>query len=135
MSESPSVESRANDQLASDFFAAIERADIDALEGLYSPDVGVWINATGRTQGREASLRLLRVFTSRVKELRYDIESREFFRGGFVQRHVLRGKLASGEVLAVPVCLVVHVLDGRIERLYEYLDAAAIAPVFAEPSR
>ncbi len=135
MSESDGIETRANDLLASKFFAAIERADIDALEELYSPEVGVWINATGRTQGRSASLRLLRVFTARVKELRYDIESREFFPGGFVQRHVLTGKLASGEVLAVPVCLVVHVLDGRIDRLYEYLDAAAIAPVFAEPSR
>ena len=126
---------RANDQLASDFFAAIERADIDALEQLYSPEVRVWINVTGQVQGREDSLRLIRALTRRVRELRYDVASREFFPGGLVQRHVLRGELASGEKLAVPVCLVIHAQDGRIDELFEYLDAEAIAPVFAEPSQ
>jgi ketosteroid isomerase-like protein len=57
--------------------------------------------------------------------------ARDFFPGGFVQRHVLHGKLASGELVAAPVCLVVHVADGRIERLYEYLDPAAVRGVFA----
>ena len=56
--------------------------------------------------------------------------AREFFPGGFVQRHVLHGKTASGETLAAPVCLVVHVEDGAIRRLFEYLDPAAVRAAF-----
>ncbi len=119
------------EKVANEFFGAIERADIDAVEALYAPDVEVWINVTGRSQGRAQSVKLLRSFTSRIHNLAYDVEQREPIHGGFVQRHVLRGELASGEKLAVPVCLVVYVEDGRITRLYEYLDSVAIAPIFA----
>lgn len=131
MSELAESGFEAVERVANAFFAAIERADIDAIEELYAPDVEVWINVTGRSQGRAESLALLRAFTSRVRNLAYDIELREPISGGFVQRHVLRGELASGEALAVPVCLVVQVEDGRITRLHEYLDSVAIAPVFA----
>ena len=64
--------------------------------------------------------------------MRYEIQARDFFPGGFVQRHVVHGSLRSGEKLALPVCLVIHVEDDRIARLYEYLDGAAVAPAFAD---
>ena len=71
------------------------------------------------------------LFTRKVKGLHYEIKSREFFPGGFVQRSRVTGKLASGEALTVPLCLVIYVEDGRIVRLYEYLDPAPIMPVLA----
>ena len=117
--------------IAAEFFAAIERGDLDAVRELYAPDVQVWHNVTGRTQTREENLRLLKFFTGRVAELRYEVLARDFFPGGFVQRHVLHGKLASGELVAASVCLVVHVANGRIERLFEYLDPAAVSGAFA----
>ena len=119
------------EKIASALFGAIERRDLDAVRELYSPDVQVWHNATGKTQTREENLKLLRFFTGRVSELRYEVLARDFFDGGFVQRHVLHGRLASGEVVAAPVCLVVHVAGGRIERLFEYLDFAAVRSAFA----
>jgi ketosteroid isomerase-like protein len=122
---------REIDQLASTFFAAIERADLDAIEACYADNVEVWINVNPRPQGREASVKLLRSFTKRVEGLRYEVEFREFFPGGFVQRHRIRGKTRSGEPLDVPVALVVHVENGCISRLFEYMDSEAIAPVFA----
>lgn len=118
-------------RIASEFFAAIARADLEAVREIYAPHAAIWHNVTGRTQTREENLKLLRHFTGRVAELRYEVLSREFFPGGFVQRHVLHGKLASGELIAAPVCLVVHVSGGRIERLYEYLDPAAVRAAFA----
>ena len=118
-------------QLASAFFAAIERRDLDAVRELYAPDVQVWHNVTSRTQTRAENLELLRFFTGRVSDLRYEVLARDFFEGGFVQRHVLHGKLASGELVAAPVCLVVYVSRGRIERLFEYLDFAAVRGAFA----
>jgi ketosteroid isomerase-like protein len=42
---------QAMDGLANRFFDGIERADIDALEQAYAPDVEYWINVTGQRQG------------------------------------------------------------------------------------
>lgn len=119
------------DTIASDFFAAIERADLAVIRDLYSPEVQIWHNVTGRSQTRDENLALLRYFTGRLSELRYEVLAREFFPGGFVQRHVLHGKLASGELIAAPVCLVVYISQGRIERLFEYLDPASVRGAFA----
>ena len=120
------------DAVASKLFAAIEKGDIDLVrDEVYHEDVEVWINASGRAQPRDDSLKLLRNFTGRVSELRYEVLARDFLADGFVQRHVLHCKTAAGEELSVPVCLVVHLKDGLIHRLYEYMDGAAIAPAFA----
>jgi ketosteroid isomerase-like protein len=117
--------------IASEFFAAIERGDLDAVRELYSPEAEIWHNVTNRSQTREENLALLRFFTGRVSERRYEVLSREFFQGGFVQRHILHGKLASGDLIAAPVCLVIHVSNGKIDRLFEYLDPATVRAAFA----
>jgi ketosteroid isomerase-like protein len=119
------------ESIASEFFAAIERGDLDAVREFYSPGVAVWHNLTNRSQTRDENLRLLKYFTGRVSERRYEVLAREFFPGGFVQRHILHGKLASGDLIAAPVCLVIHVSDGKIDRVFEYVDSAAIREIFA----
>ena len=119
------------DTIASKFFAAIERGDLAAVRDLYSPEVEVWHNVTGRSQTREENLALLGYFTGKVSELRYEVLARELFPGGFVQRHVLHGKLESGDLVAASVCLVVYISEGRIERLFEYLDRDSVRGVFA----
>jgi ketosteroid isomerase-like protein len=118
-------------RVASEFFAAIERGDIDAVRELYASQAEIWHNVTGRSQTRDENLALLKYFTGRVQELRYEVLARELFQGGFVQRHILHGKLESGDVVTAPVCLVVYVSRGKIERLFEYLDPAAVRSVFA----
>lgn len=72
----------------------------------------MWHNVTQGTQSRDENLRLLEHFTARVKDLRYEVLAREFSPGGFVQRHTLHARVASGEPIAVPVCIVIHVADG-----------------------
>jgi ketosteroid isomerase-like protein len=119
------------DAIASEFFAAIERGDLDAIREFYSPRVEVWHNLTNRSQTRDENLRLLKYFTGRVSERRYEVFAREFFPGGFVQRHILHGKLASGDLVAAPVCLIIHVSNGKIDRVFEYLDSAAIRGIFS----
>ena len=99
------------------------------VQGGREPSIAATNN--GKSQDRAASVALLKNFTGRIRNLRYDVQMREEIPVGFVQRHILRGQTASGAELAVPVCLVVHVEDGRIRKLYEYLDSAAIAPAFA----
>src|SRR5262245_16045478 len=117
--------------VASDLFAAIERGDLEAVRGLYAENVEIWHNVTGKTQTRDENLRLLKFFTGRVAERRYEVLGRDFFPGGFVQRHILHGKLASGELVAAPVCLIIHVSKGKIDRVFEYVDSAAIRGIFS----
>lgn len=125
------MDSAEIDALANDFFEAISGRDLARVSELYDPAVEVWHNVTQRVQTREENLKLLGRFTSSLSGLRYEVHSRDFFPGGFVQRHTLHGRTRSGETIAAPVCIVIHAVDGRIQRLFEYLDASAVAPAFA----
>ena len=120
------------DELANRLFDAIARADVDAVKQAYAPDVVYWMNAMPESLGLDALLNLVRVFHQKVKNLRYEVESREFFPGGFVQRCKIAGEAAvSGKSFAVPLCLIIYVNDGRIVRLYEYINAASLLPFLA----
>jgi ketosteroid isomerase-like protein len=117
--------------IATKFLGAIERGDLEAVRDFYAPDAAIWHNVTNHTQTRDENLKLLKYFTGRVAERRYEVLAREFFPGGFVQRHILHGKLASGELIAAPVCLIIYISRGKVERVFEYLDPAAVRGVFA----
>ena len=124
------------DQVASAFFAAVETGDLKTVHEIYAPSVGVWHNVTGKTQTRDENLRLLEFLTGQVTDLKYEILAREFFPGGFLQRHIVHGVVASGERIEASVCVVVYVSDGKIVKLFEYLDAKAVDPVFNQaPAR
>lgn len=71
----------AIDALATQFFAAIERGDLDAVRALYAPGAEIWHNVTNRIQTRVENLKLLRYFTGRVSARRYEVLSRDFFPG------------------------------------------------------
>jgi len=122
------------DDIATRFFAAIEADDLESVASIYAADVRVWHNVTQREQTREENLELLAAFAARVSNRRYEILARDVFKMGFVQRHVLHGDLADGRAIAIQVAIVIYVRNGCIERLYEYLDSEAIAPVFAAGS-
>ena len=117
--------------VANEFFAAISAKDLERVAALYDPQVEVWHNVSQRTQTREENLALLEQFTRSLSALRYEVHSRHYFDGGFVQRHTLHGTTHKGGVIAAPVCILVHLADGRIQRIYEYLDANAVAAAFA----
>ena len=126
--------SKATEQLLDEFFAAIQRGDIDTVAALYADDVEVWHNVTRSSLAKPASLELLRYWTRTVTNMRYRILERRTFDGGAVQRHEVHGT-AHGASLEVPVCIVFHVDGGRITRIFEYLDQAAVAAVFGDQPR
>ncbi len=113
-------------------FAAIERGDAATIEDLYDDGVEVWHNVTGRTMGKADNLALLGFWSGAVENLRYEVLERRAFAGGVVQRHVVHGT-AGGETLRAEVCIVIHVEDGRITRIFEYLDERHVAVVFRRP--
>lgn len=112
-------------------FDAIERADLQAVHDLYAEDVQVWNNVALQPMARAQSLKLLKLFIARTKGIRYEVLEVLPFPGGCVDRHVLRGSTLGGETFETHVCIVLHIRDGRIWRLYEYLDQASVGKVFS----
>jgi ketosteroid isomerase-like protein len=113
--------------LAKRFFDAIEKDDIDTVRGIYAPDAVIWHNNDGLSTTREENLKVLEGFIKAVPTRRYIDRRVGAFDGGFVQQHLLKGKLANGKELALACCIVCEVKDGRIVRLDEYFDSAALA--------
>ncbi len=65
---------------------------------------------------------------SNLRDLRYEEVRRQPTPSGFVQQHVLRATLPGGGAFELPACIVIDLDgDGRITRLDEYLDSAAVA--------
>ena len=118
-----------NSELLDRFFAAIERGDIDSVAAMYADDVEVWHNVTGAVMDKQANLDLLQYWHGHVAGLSYEILERQTYDGGASQRHVVHGE-ANGTSLAADVCIMFHIADGRISRIYEYLDPKAVAAVF-----
>ena len=119
-----------SDDLLDMLFAAIERGDIDAIDPLFADDIEVWHNTTNVALDKCGSLKLLSAWSKRVTEMHYEVLERRTYDGGAFQRHVIHGK-ANGTALQVPVCIVFHIAGDRITRIYEYLDGASVASVFA----
>jgi ketosteroid isomerase-like protein len=115
-----------NDELADRLIAAIERGDVDTVAALYADDAVIWHNFDGIEQARDVNLVVLAWMTRNVDKLRYEEIHRRHFDDGFVQQHVLRGTTKAGAELEVPCCLIVHVDDGHITRIDEYLDTAQL---------
>ena len=115
-------------QVADRLFKAIERGDVDAVRSIYSPDCKVWHNNDGLNQSADENLRVLKWVVDNVDERSYTEIRRQPTPTGFVQQHVMRGRLkSSGKQFALPACIVCIVDDGRITRLDEYLDSAHVA--------
>src|SRR3954469_21948007 len=121
------------DELLDAFFDAIVRGDLDRVGALYSDDVGVWHNVTGRTVDRDASVAILRFFVETVADRRYEIAERSHWPGGALQRHVVHGRAADGEPVTIPACVVFGLGDGRIRSIHEYVDSAHLGPMRPPP--
>lgn len=120
-----------HEAVAARFFAAIEAGDVAAIAAVYAPHAAIWHNTTRRAQSAAENVALLRHVVATVGPLRYEDVRRAATPTGFVQQHVLRCRVPGGPELTVPACIVCDVQDGRITRLDEYFDGAAVAPLLA----
>jgi uncharacterized protein len=115
-------------EIAERLFKAIERGDVDAIRNIYSPDCKIWHNHDGQTQSPDENLRVLKWVIDNIEQRAYTEIRRQPTPTGFVQQHVMRGRLkSSGKQFALPACIVCIVENGRITRLDEYLDSAHVA--------
>ncbi len=114
-------------KLAQDFFAAIERGDLEAVQAIYAPDAVIWHNTDNIAGSVADNLKTLADFIKFVPERRYTDQRLDVFDGGFTEQHLLKGKLRSGKEVSLAACIVCRVENGRITRLDEYFDSAALA--------
>lgn len=122
--------------VADRFFGAIEAGDVAAVRDSYAPDVVIWHGHTRQAQDRDANVATLTRFVAISRDRRYAERKLRVFADGFVQQHLLVATSTGGAVLELPAALICEVVDGRIARLEEYFDNAAViawsqAPDFA----
>ncbi len=114
--------------LAKRFFDCIERGDVDGLIACYAADAEIWHNTDGQVQGPEENRATLTGLVRYFADRFYDERRLDVFADGFVQQHVLRAtRVRDGAKVALAACIVCRVKDGRITRLDEYFDSAAVA--------
>ena len=115
-------------ETADRLFNAIERGDVGAIRDIYAPTAKIWHNNDGLTQTVDANLAVLGWVVANILELAYTEVRRNPTPTGFVQQHVMRGRLkSSGKEFRLPACIICEVEHGRITRLDEYLDSAHTA--------
>jgi ketosteroid isomerase-like protein len=114
-------------ELANQWLTALQAGDLEGVRRSVHPDITVWHNF-GDTErvGVETMLKGVAELNTQVAAFRFDESRCDVFTGGFVERHIMRGRTASGEEMDIPSCMVATVQDGRIVRLEEYLDPAQV---------
>ena len=120
--------------MASRFFAAIEAGDTDALRSIYSPDAAIWHNTDEVEQSVDENLVVLGWVVRHVQGWHYEDVRRTAFEGGFVQQHTGKGIAPSGLPFAMPACIVGAVEGGRVTRIEEYIDSAAVEALRVRPA-
>jgi ketosteroid isomerase-like protein len=115
-------------ETADRLFKAIERGQVAEIREIYAPGAKIWHNNDGATQTVEQNLAVLGWVVTNISEIAYTEIRRQPTPTGFIQQHVMRGKLkSSGKEFSLPACIVCVVEGGRITRLDEYLDSAHTA--------
>ena len=120
--------------VADRIFAAIEAGDADAVTDVYADDVVIWHNDDGLEQTKEQNLRVLGWLVKLTTRREYCAVRRYEIEGGFVQQHDLHVDLSDGRSAILPACVIVQVDDGKITRIDEYLDSAAVTATFSPPT-
>jgi len=115
-------------EVARRYAAASASGDEPALRELHEPDAVVWHNHDGVDQSVDQNLHLGAWLRRTVPDLRFEDVRHTATTDGFVQRHLMTGTAPDGTSLGVYSCLIVTLSDrGRISRVEEYLDSAAVA--------
>ena len=110
-------------KLCHTLFDAIERGDIEAVDRCYAPDMTLWFNVTGKEIGREENLDALVKGRDLHRRRTYDDRIISTFDDGFVVQYTVNVVAHNGTKVPLSACLVAEVRDGKITKLFEYLDS------------
>ncbi len=117
--------------LAHRFFDAIEAGKSALVASLASEDCTIWHNYDGREKPFSEMIPKLAAFRLSLATLAYQDRDYAPLPTGVLALHLLRGRRADGPDAAVPVAVRLTIADGRITRIDEYVDPAALTPLVA----
>jgi ketosteroid isomerase-like protein len=104
-------------------FDAIEQGDSAAVDACYTPGMTIWSNVTGQVSSREENLEGLVKGRSLHRRRRYNDRFINTFDDGFIARYTVDVVTHDGTRASLWGCLVAEVRDGRIAKLFEFLDS------------
>jgi ketosteroid isomerase-like protein len=106
--------------------------DDDVMRSLFESDAEIWHNTDGAVQTVEENLKLGRWLRRKVPDVAFTEIRHTVTEDGFIQRHRMTGTPPGGGMLDVASCLLATLgQDGKIQRLEEYLDSAALVALRA----
>lgn len=117
--------------LVKQFMSALEQADESAIRQSYADNAVIWHNFDGLEQSVDDNIASLHWLRGHLDDIRYADAVHSDIADGLLQRHVMTGKSASGESVALPACVIFTIEGGRITRLEEYLDPAPMLSLIA----
>jgi ketosteroid isomerase-like protein len=115
------------EQLAHAFGAASASGDNEALRALYADDAAIWHNTDDTTQTVTQNLKVSAWLHRTVPDLAIEDVSLAYTDDGFVRRGTLVGTAPNGATFRVHSILLVEVADGKVAKVFEYLDSAPLA--------
>ncbi len=104
-------------------FDAIEQGDFAAVEACYAPEMTMWFNVTGQESSRADNLTALVQGQGLHRRRLYNDRIVNTFDDGFVVQYTCNVVGHNGANFALAACLVAEVHDGKIVKLFEYLDS------------
>jgi ketosteroid isomerase-like protein len=110
-------------RLCHTLFDAIERSDLETVGECYAPDMTIWNNFTGETSTREENLAALATGAGLHRRRLYNDRVISTFDDGFVAQYTTHVVTHDGKQRALWACLVAEVRDGKITKLFDYLDS------------
>ena len=102
---------------------AIESGDLAAVDACYAPDMTLWANLTGKEMSRSENLAVLVQGRGLHRRRTYNDRTVNTFDDGFMAQYTVNVVAHDGTQLALWACLVAEVRDGKITKLFEYLDS------------
>ena len=120
-------------KLCHDLLDAIEKGDIDAVARCYSDDFEMWNNLTGTTSTREENFAALQQGAEIQRRRMYNDRIIDTFDDGFLARYTCHVVLHDGSTAALSSCLVAEVRDGKITKLFDYMDSSKFRPRKKQP--
>ena len=105
-------------------FGGLSRGDVAGARACVTDDLVVWHGYDRLVLNLEEIVPVWHEMLVRFAERSYVDVRRSPVPGGWVQRHQMLVRSASGERMAWPACLFVTLQDGLIARLDEYIDVA-----------
>jgi ketosteroid isomerase-like protein len=103
--------------------------DVDGVADLYTDDMTAWRNSDGRTLVRQQALKVVRILTGTLQDLRYENVRVTPTATGYVQQHTMRCTAPNGQPVEAHVCMIATLENGKIKHVAEYMDTAQMAPL------